>query len=88
MRINMPFMKWFIFINPPERCIGLYEYPLNKDIVDVAPTPIFTTLKGLDNWMLGGMKVLGRVFVLRRIAAAHMPTGLAKAQVYPAISHG
>jgi hypothetical protein len=37
--------------------------------------------------MLGGVKMLGCVLVLGRIAAAYMATRETKPQVYPAISH-
>lgn len=36
--------------------------------------------------MAGGMEVLGRVFVWRRVAAAHMTADLAKTQVDPPIA--
>ena len=36
--------------------------------------------------MLGLVKMLGGVLVLRRVAAANMPTGQTEAQMHPAIS--
>ena len=37
--------------------------------------------------MLGGPEVLGRMAVGRIITAAHVPAGLADAQVYPCTAH-
>jgi hypothetical protein len=37
--------------------------------------------------MRGVMKMLGRVFVLRRIAATHVPAYHAQAQVNPGVAH-
>jgi hypothetical protein len=37
--------------------------------------------------MLGGMKVLGGVLVLGRIAASHVTAGEAQPKVYPTIPH-
>ena len=37
--------------------------------------------------MVGGVKMLRRMFVLRRIAAAHMTTCLTEAQMNPAINY-
>lgn len=36
--------------------------------------------------MTGGMKMLGRVFILRRIAATHVPADQTQAQMHPLVS--
>jgi hypothetical protein len=50
---------------------------LEHDLIDITPTPVFTWLEGLNNWMVGCMKMLGGMFVLRRITAANMATNKA-----------
>jgi hypothetical protein len=55
-------------------------------LVDVTPTPVFTRLEGLDNWVVRRVEVLGGVLVLGRIAAANMPAFETEAQVYPRVS--
>jgi hypothetical protein len=40
----------------------------------------------LDDGMAGGVVVLGRVFVLRRVAAAHVTAREAQAQMHPGIA--
>jgi hypothetical protein len=37
--------------------------------------------------MLGVMEVLGGVFVLRGIAATHVPANQAQSQMYPGVAH-
>jgi hypothetical protein len=45
---------------------------VNLHLIDVAPGPIFAGLEGLHDRVLGLMKMLGGVFVLRGIAAAYV----------------
>jgi hypothetical protein len=59
---------------------------LEHDLINVAPAPILAWLEGLDNRMVGGMKMPRRVLVLREIAAADVSTGQAHAQVDPGIT--
>lgn len=54
--------------------------------VDVAPAPVFTWLERADDGVIGGVKVLGGVPVLRRIAATDMPARKALPQVNPRIA--
>jgi hypothetical protein len=56
-------------------------------LVHIAPHPIFPGLEGLNNGMLGGMKMFGGVFVLGGIAATDVPALAAKPQVDPAVTH-
>jgi hypothetical protein len=60
---------------------------LKHNLVDVAPGPVFTGLEGFYEGVLGGVKVFGGVFVLRRIAAADVAAGEAQAQVDPGVAH-
>jgi hypothetical protein len=65
--------------------------PLESDIkfyfVDVAPFPVFTRLKRLDNRMLRCMIMFGGVLIFGAVAAADVTTTEAQAQVYPTIAH-
>src|SRR5216684_4578835 len=54
-------------------------------LVDVTPTPVFIRLEGLDNRVVGRVKMLGGVLILRRIATADMPAFETEAPVYPRI---
>jgi hypothetical protein len=45
---------------------------LHEQFIDIAPAPVFARFERFNQRMFGLMKVLGGVFVLRRIAAAHM----------------
>jgi hypothetical protein len=55
--------------------------------VNVAPAPIFAGLERLNNRVFRPVKMLRRVLVLRRIAAAHMPAREAQPQVNPGVAH-
>lgn len=59
---------------------------LEKLLVDVTPDPILSWLEGLNDWMIGCVKMFGSVLVLGRVAAAHMSTYETEAQVDPCIS--
>jgi hypothetical protein len=67
------------------RTFFILSLVLNLDLglVDVAPAPVFTGLEGLDDGVRRLMKMLGRVFVGRAVAAAYVSAGEAKAEVYP-----
>jgi len=41
-------------------------------LIDIAPAPVFARLVRLYDGMFGGVKVFGRVFVLRGIATTDM----------------
>src|SRR5712692_1845597 len=60
---------------------------LNRDLVDETPSPVFARLKRSHNRVLGFSEVLRSVFVLRGIAAAHVTTDLAEAQMNPRITY-
>src|SRR4029077_236689 len=55
--------------------------------IDVAPIPVFARLDGLHDGMLRRVKMLGGVFVLRGIAAAHMAADLTQPEVHPSVAH-
>ena len=58
-----------------------------KRLVDIAPAPVLSRLEGFDERVLGGVKMLGRVLVLGRIAAAYVPADQALAKMNPAVPH-
>jgi hypothetical protein len=70
-----------------EKGSGGHSGEVKFDLVDIAPAPILPRFERFDDRVLGRMKMLGRVLVLRRIAATHVPARQAQAQVYPAIAH-
>jgi hypothetical protein len=57
------------------------------DLVYIAPGPILARLNRPHEGVLGGVKMLGRVFVFGRIAAAHVAAAQAQAQMNPGIAH-
>jgi len=57
------------------------------ELVDVAPTPRLTRLDGPHDRMLGRVKVLGRVLILRGIAAADVPAFQAQSQMDPGVAN-
>jgi hypothetical protein len=63
------------------------NYLLDISIINEAPAPILPALGGLNQRMPFGMKMRARMAVLRRVAAAHMPTRQAQAQMHPRIAH-
>jgi hypothetical protein len=54
--------------------------------VDVAPDPVFSGLDRPDHRMPALMKMFGGMFILRRIAAAHLPAHHTHAQVNPGVA--
>ena len=57
-----------------------------RNVVHKAPDPSFFRLNGTDERMLRAMKVLRRMFVLRRVAATDMPTFEAQTQMDPPVT--
>jgi hypothetical protein len=62
-------------------CPAIREIKAN--LIDVTPSPSFRRIVAFDDRVPGGVKVLVGVPVRRVIAAAHVSTGAAQAQVYP-----
>ena len=61
--------SWAELASPASRgSIGSESGKRQLDLIDIAPAPILTRLKGLDHWMVGGVKMLCGVLVLRGIA--------------------
>jgi hypothetical protein len=63
------------------------EENLHFDLIDVTPAPILARFDRLHNGMFGPVKMFGRMFVLRRIAASHMAALQAHSQVNPSVTH-
>jgi hypothetical protein len=59
---------------------------IKHHLVDIAPSPILTRLKRLHNRMLGPVKVLGRVLILRRVAATDVTARHAHPQMDPVVA--
>jgi len=60
---------------------------VDLNLIDKAPAPILTRLDRLHDRMLRLMEMLGGMLVFRRIAAAHVAAGAAKAQMDPRVAH-
>jgi len=60
---------------------------LEHELIDITPAPVFSWLEGLNDRMVGRVKMLGSMLILRRIAAADMPAFETEAQVDPRISN-
>jgi hypothetical protein len=58
---------------------------LEFDLVNVTPAPILAGFEGLDDGVVAGMEVLGRVFIPGRVAAADVSAGQAESKVYPGV---
>jgi hypothetical protein len=74
-------------LSQSEKGNGGQSCEIEFEFIDVAPAPVFTGFQGLDYGMLGRMKVLGCVLVLRRIATTDMSAAHAQAQMHPLIVH-
>src|SRR5690242_758093 len=68
-------------------CCGFAYHLADETFVHITPTPVLPRLKGLDDWVLGLMKVFGGMLVLRRVAAANVAALQTETQVYPAVAH-
>jgi hypothetical protein len=66
---------------------GAGSKSIKHGFVDVTPFPGFAGFDRAHDRVLSGMKMLGRVFVFRRIATAHVPTFQTHAQVHPSVAH-
>jgi hypothetical protein len=59
----------------------------NEEVIYVAIPPVFVGFVGLDHRVVGGVEMFGGMFVLRVIAASHVPASLAETQMHPGIAH-
>lgn len=60
---------------------------LQKEVIYITPAPVLAGLEGADQGVVRGMKMRGRVFILRVIAATDMTADKAEPQMYPAVAH-
>src|SRR5205807_9821824 len=60
---------------------------LEHDVVEVAIHPVLSWLERLDDRMTGRTEVLGRMLILRRVAAPDVTAHLAKPKVHPGVPH-
>jgi hypothetical protein len=67
--------------------IGDLSGKVEFELIHEAPAPIFARLNGTHDGVLGIVEMFGGVFVLRGIAAAHVPARQAQSQVNPVIPH-
>jgi hypothetical protein len=63
-----------------------YVFALEHNLVDVAPAPVFARLEGLNDRVIRCVKMLRRMLVFGRIAAADVPANEAYAQMHPGIA--
>jgi hypothetical protein len=57
-----------------------------NQLIDVAPHPCFSGLNGSHQRVFGGVKVLGRVLILRRITTADVSAFQTQTQVDPPVA--
>src|SRR5665213_2466740 len=69
-------------LDPARRTSGKIELQL----VNEAPSPVFAAFERAHDGMFGFMKMFGGVFVLRRIAAAHVSAVHAEAKMNPLVA--
>jgi hypothetical protein len=67
--------------------VKIWAGPLEHDLVDVTPAPVFAGLEGLDNRVVGRVEMPGRMLVFRRVAAADVSTNEALAQMHPGVAN-
>jgi hypothetical protein len=67
--------------------LALARYLARGDLIHIAPYPALAGLNRPHQRMTRRVKMLGRVLVLRGIAAAHASTLQAHPQVHPRIAH-
>jgi hypothetical protein len=61
-------------------------FKIDLDVIYVAPAPLLTGLERAYQRMLSRVKMFGRVFVPRRVAATHVAADETQSQVNPSIS--
>src|SRR5215470_9169958 len=61
---------------------------LHQDLIDEAPAPVLPGFERGNDRMLRRTEMLGRVLVLRFVAASDVSARPAQAQMRPAVSHG
>jgi hypothetical protein len=77
----------FLAVPPGRRpSLDIGSSQLQRELVDIAPTPILSRLDGCDDRMLSGPKVLGRVPVLGLIAASDVSARPTQAKMHPGVA--
>jgi hypothetical protein len=56
------------------------------EFVGITPAPVLAWFERFYDWVFGGVKVLGGMFILGGIAAADMPARKTNSQVYPGVA--
>src|SRR5690349_1798466 len=74
-----------MMIHCPQRLRGPAQ--LSHHLIDIAPGPALSRLDGAHHGMAAGMEMFGSVLVLGRIAASHMATLHAQAQMDPGVAY-
>jgi hypothetical protein len=59
---------------------------LDQDLVHITPHPVLSRLDGLDDGVMGRMKMLRCMLVLRRIATSDVAANPAEPQVDPGVA--
>jgi hypothetical protein len=65
----------------------LWLFPRDKHLIDIAPLPILSRLKGTYDGMLGPMEMLGGMLIDRIVATADVTATQAKSQMNPLVPH-
>src|SRR6266446_3659362 len=66
---------------------GSHRQRIQRVFVYIAEAPLLSGLQRADDRVARGVKMLGRVLVLGRVAAADVAAAHAQAQVHPGIAH-
>lgn len=95
-RGNLLSSRWFIrierrsFAPPSIASCGTSRGNLSEiefHLVDIAPAPVFAGFQRAHDGVLGAVKMLGGVFVLRRVAASDVSALHTEPQVHPGVAH-
>ena len=68
-----------------KKTVGLAA-KVERDFIQVTPSPVFIGLEGAHDGVLSGMEVFGGVFIFGRVTAANVTALKAEAEVYPAVA--
>jgi hypothetical protein len=60
---------------------------IEEELVNITPTPVLPWLERLNDWVTGGMEMLGGMRILRIVTTAHMPAFQANTQMHPGVTH-
>jgi hypothetical protein len=71
-RLDSGIVELFKRVEVVQKIVAELQLRFNEDFVHKTPHPVLAGLDGLHHRMFGGVKMFGSVFVLGRIAAAHV----------------